>query len=333
MEPFVWLLLLGMAMLAGSYIAGSLPLSTKLSENKIRLFNAFGAGLLIGTSLMVVIPEGVETIYNSRTTLVASFANKASVAIPNWTSSETPELWTEQDIVKRTPVQAEEEMIGGGEHTAIGLALIIGFGLMFIIDQVSSLHYESPGQNGVEYTELGTVGGGSLESEEHGEGHQHAHHIGVPSMTPTVGLIVHAVADGIALGASATHPQLSMVVFLAIMLHKAPASFALTSVLLAGGLSHTTIRKHLLLFSLAAPVGSILTYLTLYFFSSATTSVASLEYWTGVLLVFSGGTFLYVAMHALQEVSHASDHTNRVQLFVILAGMLIPILLSMTHSH
>ncbi|KAG2207341.1 hypothetical protein INT47_006815 [Mucor saturninus] len=343
MDPFVWLLLLSAAMLAGSYIAGSLPLTTKLSENKIRLFNALGAGLLIGTSLMVVIPEGVETIYNSRTTLVSSFANKANVAIPNWTSSETPEQWTEQenafDIVKRTPTHAEEELIGGGEHTAIGLALIIGFALMFIIDQVSSLHFANPIRSGggVDYTELGTVGGGSLENEEHGEGQQHAHHIGAqPSMTPTVGLIVHAAADGIALGASATHPQLSMVVFLAIMLHKAPASFALTSVLLAGGLSHTTIRKHLLLFSLAAPVGSIVTFLTLYFFSSATTSVASLEYWTGVLLVFSGGTFLYVAMHALQEVAHSSDHsekTNRVQLVVILAGMLIPILLSMTHSH
>lgn len=328
MDPFVWLLLLSAAMLAGSYIAGSLPLTTKLSENKIRLFNALGAGLLIGTSLMVVIPEGVETIYNSRTTSVTA-----------WTSPENKIEWTEQenafDIVKRSPTETEE---GGEEHTAVGLALIIGFTLMFIIDQVSSLHLTSPARSGaIEYTELDAVGGGSLEREENGEEGQHVHHIGTaPSMTPTVGLIVHAAADGIALGASATHPQLSMVVFLAIMLHKAPASFALTSMLLASGLSHTTIRKHLLLFSLAAPVGSILTFLALYFFSSASTSRASLEYWTGVLLVFSGGTFLYVAMHALQEVSHSSDHsekTNRLQLFVILGGMLIPILLSMAHSH
>lgn len=340
MDPFVWLLLLSAVMLFGSYIAGSLPLTTKLSENKIRLFNALGAGLLIGTSLMVVIPEGVETIYNSRMTSVATIPIQENLAIPTWSSTKTQKDWPVGkdafQIVKRSPTEVEEEE--GGEHTAVGLALIIGFALMFIIDQVSSLHLTSSvGSGGTEYTELGPVGGGNLEREEHEEEGQHVHHIGTqPSMTPTVGLVVHAAADGIALGASATHPHLSMVVFLAIMLHKAPAAFALTSVLLAGGLSHAMIRKHLLLFSLAAPIGSILTYLTLYFFSSSTTSVASLEYWTGVLLIFSGGTFLYVAMHALQEVSHSSDHsekTNRVQLVVILAGMLIPILLSMTHSH
>lgn len=333
MEPFILLLMLSAAMLFGSYIAGSLPLTTKLSENKIRLFNALGAGLLIGTSLMVVIPEGVETIYNSRSTSIATTSQSK-----NWSSIDSQdEKEVFHRLSKRSPNDHDHETTLGGEHTAIGLALIIGFALMFIIDQVSSLHFETPSSSS-EYTELGTVGGGNLDREEdHIEEGQHIHRVGKqPSMTPTVGLIVHAAADGIALGASATHPQLSMVVFLAIMLHKAPSSFALTSVLLATGLSRTTIRKHLLLFSLAAPVGALLTFFALYFFSSGTTSTASLEYWTGVLLVFSGGTFLYVAMHALQEVSHSSDHsekTDRIQLLVILTGMFIPILLSMTHSH
>ncbi|GAA5815119.1 hypothetical protein MFLAVUS_008625 [Mucor flavus] len=339
MEPFIWLLMLSVTMLFGSYIAGSLPLTTKLSENKIRLFNALGAGLLIGTSLMVVIPEGVETIYNSRLTSVATTTH-SGIAIPEWPSINNQDDWSvEKDVFqslsKRSPSDHDTER--GGEHTAIGLSLIIGFSLMYIIDQVSSLHLHSPVAS-TEYTELGAVGGGNLErEEEHVEEVQHVHRISnQPSITPTVGLIVHAAADGIALGASATHPQLSMVVFVAIMLHKAPASFALTSVLLAAGLSRTTIRKHLLLFSLAAPVGALLTFFALYFFSSSTTSAASLEYWTGVLLVFSGGTFLYVAMHALQEVSHSSDHSekmDKVQLLIILTGMFIPILLSMTHSH
>lgn len=42
--------------------------------------------------------------------------------------------------------------------------------------------------------------------------------------TATIGLVVHAAADGIALGAAATtsHQDVEMIVFLAIMLHKAP---------------------------------------------------------------------------------------------------------------
>lgn len=44
--------------------------------------------------------------------------------------------------------------------------------------------------------------------------------------TATIGLVVHAAADGIALGAAATtsHQDVEMIVFLAIMLHKAPGT-------------------------------------------------------------------------------------------------------------
>ena len=314
MDPLVWLLILSIAMLLGSYLAGSLPLSTKLSENKIRLLNALGAGLLVGTSLMVVIPEGIETIYNS----TAAPSSITPNSVPGWVEYE------HKGPNKREPVEEGE----GGEHSVIGLALIIGFALMYIIDQVSSLHMSNT-CSATEYTELGVVGGGSLEGEEVNENTEVQNHA---TVVPTVGLLVHAAADGIALGASATHPQLSFVVFMAIMLHKAPASFALTSVLLSSGISHNAIRKHLLIFALAAPVGALITYFILYFFSTATTSAASLEYWTGVLLVFSGGTFLYVAMHALQEVSH-SGRKDRSHLLLVLGGMLAPILLNLTHSH
>jgi zinc transporter 9 len=138
--------------------------------------------------------------------------------------------------------------------------------------------------------------------------------------------MIHAAADGIALGASASHPQLSMVVFFAIMLHKGPSAFALTTVLLAEGMSRVEVRKHLLLFSMAAPTGALVTYLLL---SLSSPGDVSLEYWTGVLLLFSGGTFLYVAMHALQELPHL-EHTH---VACILFGMFLPVLLNLGHSH
>lgn len=81
-------------------------------------------------------------------------------------------------------------------------------------------------------------------------------------ITATVGLIVHASADGIALGAAATttHRDVEMVIFLAIMLHKAPASFGLVSFLLAEGLDKKSVRKHLVYFALAAPLSAFVTY-------------------------------------------------------------------------
>lgn len=50
--------------------------------------------------------------------------------------------------------------------------------------------------------------------------------------------MVHAAADGVALGAAATtsHTDVEIIVFLAIMLHKAPAAFGLVTFLLHEGI-------------------------------------------------------------------------------------------------
>ena len=70
------------------------------------------------------------------------------------------------------------------------------------------------------------------------------------------------LADGIALGAAATtsHTDVEMIVFLAIMLHKAPAAFGLVTFLLHEGLEKTRIKRHLLAFALSAPIASVVTF-------------------------------------------------------------------------
>lgn len=356
-NPFLWLLLLCITMLVGSFVAGCIPLSTKLSEAKLRYLTALGVGLLIGTALVVIIPEGIETLY-SATKEAHEQQHSASPSPPpasHSASYSTPALEHVQSsldsaLAKRQAAEHDDHSDGLiSEHAAIGLALVIGFAVMFLVDQVSSLHmhssHKTSGNGEYEYNELHTVPQPTNENDEP------VHRIRSPtarSMTPTIGLIVHAAADGIALGASASHPKLSMVVFLAIMLHKAPSAFALTTVLLAEGLSRISVRRHLLMFSLSAPSGAILTYLLLFVFSSSSTTASAassthLAYWTGILLVFSGGTFLYVAMHALQELQPAStspssalahpEKMSRSQILTILAGMFLPVILNIGHSH
>ena len=72
-------------------------------------------------------------------------------------------------------------------------------------------------------------------------------------------------ADGVALGAAATtaHEDVEMIVFLAIMLHKAPASFGLVTFLLHEGLEQQKIKKHLIFFALSAPLATLVTYVLL----------------------------------------------------------------------
>lgn len=94
------------------------------------------------------------------------------------------------------------------EHSStIGLSLVLGFVFMMIVDQISSRRNKDP-----------------YNADR--------------NSTATIGLVVHAAADGVALGAAATtsHQDVEMIVFLAIMLHKAPAAFGLVSFLLHEGI-------------------------------------------------------------------------------------------------
>eukprot|EP00118_Oscarella_pearsei_P007648 m.38057 g.38057 ORF g.38057 m.38057 type:complete len:230 (+) comp32509_c0_seq3:196-885(+) len=122
-------------------------------------------------------------------------------------------------------------------HSYIGIALCCGFIFMLLVDQMGGSHAHSPGD-----------GNGSKQG-----------------FTAAIGLVVHAAADGIAMGAAASssRSEVAMLVFIAIMLHKAPAAFGLASFLLHEGFERNRIRRYLLIFSLAAPVMALLTYLGL----------------------------------------------------------------------
>ncbi|KAI8344537.1 Zinc/iron permease [Chlamydoabsidia padenii] len=354
LNPFIWLILLSITMLVGSFIFGCIPLSAKLSEHKLRQLTAIGVGLLIGTSLVVIIPEGVETLYSSAiettstqhhhhdsalpplgmkdtTNTIIDATTIPSVTSPPWhTTTSAPPPATHMTIENPQPDDHDEHTTTP-KHTSVGLALILGFGVMFIIDQYSSLHAHGNDRHDHELDSMIVRYPNNNEEQEDTNTPPSLIEKGHHSMTPTIGLMVHAAADGIALGASASHPQLSMVVFFAIMLHKGPSAFALTTVLLAEGFSRTEVRKHLLLFSMAAPIGALTTYVLL---SMTFTGDMDLEYWTGVLLLFSGGTFLYVAMHALQELnSPHSDKLDRANILCILLGMILPVILNLGHSH
>merc|ERR1719273_1503224 len=130
---------------------------------------------------------------------------------------------------------------------------------MMLVEQIAA--YMSSKSNG---TIRSNSTSGDVESLVHSSGQTRKRNQPV-NWTTTLGLVVHAAADGIALGAAATTNQtdVEMIVFLAIMLHKAPASFGLVTYLLHEGLDKPRIKRHLLVFSLAAPILAIVTYLLL----------------------------------------------------------------------
>jgi len=265
-----------------------------LSEEKLQAVSVLGAGLLVGTALSVIIPEGMQTL------------NMAYQSQIHPTHAEGQE-------------EGEHEHIENPVPHLIGVSLVLGFIFMLVIDQVASSRSQAPGRD----SESGRVGKSPV------------------SWTATLGLVVHAAADGVALGAAATTNQtdVEMIVFLAIMLHKAPASFGLVTYLLHEGLERGRVRKHLLVFSLAAPVAAIATFLLLTLGGHMDTYSA-----TGVAMLFSAGTFLYVAtVHVLPEVTsvgHGHSHGgeakggfSKTELCLLVLGTIMPLFMTMGHHH
>lgn len=293
MEGGLQLVALSLVMLVGSYTAGSIPLFIALSEEKLQLVSVLGAGLLLGTALSVIIPEGMQTLHTAYTT------TSHVEHVEEGGAGEGPEL---------------------GGHHMIGVSLVLGFLFMLVVDAVAS---SKASRGDVEAGRRGAV-----------------------SWTATLGLVVHAAADGVALGAAATTHQtdVEMIVFLAIMLHKAPASFGLVTYLLQAGLERGRVRKHLLIFSLAAPSAAIATFLLLAAHGSLDTLAA-----TGVAMLFSAGTFLYVAtVHVLPEVTnvgHGHSHGgggaggekgggfSAAELGMLTLGAILPLFMTMGHHH
>ncbi|KAI9846438.1 MAG: hypothetical protein M1837_004029 [Sclerophora amabilis] len=424
LDGLFMLLSLSTVMAIASFLAGSLPLSFSLSQSQLRSISTIGMGLLVGTSLIVIIPEGIETLYTASPTdhvhrrrdmynkaLDIRWSNPShpsdvvydSAGLEHWnirrnevddvdsphgfpgpsipkedTSSTTPETSTPETDPEETsrqegddnpppgsdtsddpPVDAHE---GKSPHAYVGLSLILGFVLMYLIDQIpqhapgGAMAHHEPSYISLDNLSQGPRRGASPGGRRGEDGFSTSY---TPqqsrSLSTTLGLVIHAAADGIALGASSSSPDtsLGLLIFIAIMVHKAPAAFGLTSVLLKQGLTKRQARAHLSIFSLAAPVGAIATWSVVHVLRGKDVDGGQgTQWWTGILLLFSAGTFLYVAMHTMQEdsESHTQDSSNGYadgavgkpagnpkprmrDTMLAVFGMLLPLLTQAGHVH
>ena len=289
-------------------------------------------GVLVGTSLIVIIPEGVNTLYSASEASSSGHARRdvlsrpqgfpsvsearrrspsgtgdnlpgpvitsetiasdafpsnvlASVsAITDFPPPSTPTSANEVHIVENTSTNLVPPS-DRTPHVWIGLSLIFGFILMYLLDSLSSISNPSHSRpqtmpNIYSLSELSSTATAAPPPPSR-------------SFSTTLGLCIHAAADGIALGASiSSTTSLSLIIFVAIMVHKAPAAFGLTSVLLKQGLGKRGARAHLIIFSLAAPVGALGTWVVAQTLGGGGGEEQTTRWWTGVLLLFSGGTFL-----------------------------------------
>jgi zinc and cadmium transporter len=138
------------------------------------------------------------------------------------------------------------------------------------------------------------------------------HKIGIAAY---VGIGFHSILDGVAIGAG-NMLNISMVILLAVTIHKFPAALALSSILVKGGeYSRKKILTSMFIFSLATPIGAL----------ASMNVMGNLDNTDiiGFALGISAGTFLYISIGDLLPTVHEEDEKKNINLILLFVGILV----------
>ncbi|KAH9080566.1 hypothetical protein EDB83DRAFT_2548174 [Lactarius deliciosus] len=263
-----------------SFAVGILPLSFTFSSAHMSRLSSLGTGLLLGAALGIIIPDLTLPPEESK---------------PSHTASRPP-LWRELQLPCPFSLalrscsswnSSARPMPTTITHTAWAITLVLlRATLIFDVELAEEddiLHHRRASSTSMTNTETDSP---------------------LPAYPITIGLVVHGLADGLALGMSvlsdddsSSSRSLSLVVFLALAVHK---------------------------------VGAVASYATFYFFGSKKVDGV------GTALLVSAGSFLYVAT-VLQPVSRDHSSTDGVgtktRIFLLVLGIFTPFLLSNLLGH
>ena len=289
-------------MFAGALVAGLTWMP--LTRASLDLVNVFGVGLLLGTGLGVIVPEGVREL--------------------------------------ATAEYGEQVM---------GVALVAGFVTLLLVDHLACCGNGS-GSHGHSHdvveamTPVKQQSSAPLQrsesskrdedAEQPEDVHAHEDHVAASKRrraTVTLGLLIHNMADGLAMGASKASRRewtsAQMLVFSAIMLHHIPAAFGFAAFLRSSGLDEALVRQRVVVFASAGPVAALCAFVVLEFGVNGKLPKEAV----GACLLFSGGSFIYVAaVHALDE-ARKGGLLSAKQLGVLCAGAVLPLIMSAGHEH
>ena len=150
-------------------------------------------------------------------------------------------------------------------------------------------------------------------NHSHDHDHDHIHHVTGSSLV--FGLSVHALTDGLAIGAgiSSQSTILTLTLTMAVIAHKIPAAFSLGVFSLHERGDRKAALKDLTLFSLATPLTIMLSVLFM---------VELEPHLLAMAVLFAAGTFLYVATVDVLPDVHSPD-TGKLALIQVIIGAAI----------
>ena len=195
-----------------------------------------------------------------------------------------------------------EEKEGALENLVIGAAVLAGFVLMLVLE--------------------GSGIGHAIHEEHHAHekehGHEHIHHRVSPLLLD-LGLSLHSAADGLAIGSAAagSSEAVTAAVALAVLIHKVPAAFSLGVFSMHEREERNDSIRDVVLFSIATPLMIIVSFYALEGLD---------EHLIALAMLFSAGTFLYVAaVDTLPDIHN--PETGRAAMLNVLFGVLLMVVI------
>ena len=129
-----------------------------------------------------------------------------------------------------------------------------------------------------------------------------------------LGISLHSLLDGLALGSSTLAPQFAPGVAFAILAHKLPDTFSLTTILTYFRFSRRSTVLLLILFSLLTPLGGVLALLAMRGLDPVQ---------LGGIIAIASGTFLFIATSDLLPHAHAHHDGRYRNLAAVILGLTI----------
>jgi zinc and cadmium transporter len=196
------------------------------------------------------------------------------------------------------------ELAGPERHSAVGVALLGGIALFFILEKLVLWRHchEDHCETHTPY------------EQEHGRGHGHNHDVRSPGVMLLVGESMHNMLDGVLIAAAfLIDINLGVMTGLAVLAHEVPTEVGNFAVLLNSGLS----RRQAFRWNLTAALGAVLGGIVGYFALSSLRPI--LPYALGV----SAASLLYVAVADLIPGLHrrVDARSGIWQVLLIAAGI------------
>eukprot|EP00892_Ulva_mutabilis_P009824 jgi/Ulvmu1/7213/UM034_0122.1 len=309
---FPHLLIVCALMFVGPMVTGIIPLACNVAGNWLKWMELLGAGVMLSSAFAVVLPEGFAALHSTN----------------------------HQDASDHNGIDRTEDdpLLGGDDHDhqhpsdvphwLPGLALLAGFLTMMLFEFVHHGHDHKPADKGMP----AKVRDQLFECSKAPCGHSHflaGASSGSQNSSVLTALLVHAAADGLAVGIASmsTSVRLAVSIGFAMVLHKGPVAFGLSAYLIGQRESAAAALMDLVMFAVTSPIAALVSYFLLRQVSGSASGT-----FVAVCVLFSAGTFVYAAaVHMLPDFSGKAHSLGN--LGVLCLGAAVPCLINLFHIH